>query len=49
MFAWLCSVGQCFPTLFLEAHKQCTFWMSPLSGQYISGPGVFTNELIQVC
>ncbi len=41
-------VGQCFPTLFLEAHQQCTFWMSPLSDQYISGPGV-SGELIQVC
>ncbi len=40
---------QCLPTLFLEAHQQCTFWMSPLSDQYISGPGVSTNELIQVC
>ncbi|KAL0147776.1 hypothetical protein M9458_056919 [Cirrhinus mrigala] len=29
---------QCFPTLFLEAHQQCTFWMSPLSDQYISVP-----------
>ncbi len=40
---------QCFPTVFLDAHQQCTFWMSPLSGQYISGHCVSTNELIQVC
>ncbi len=38
----------CFPTLFLEAHQQCTFWMSPLSEQYISGPGVSTNELMSL-
>ncbi len=44
-----CHLKQCFPTLFLEAHQQCTFWMFPLSDQYISGPGVSTNELIQVC
>ncbi len=40
------TVEQCFPTLFLEAHQQCSFWMSPLYDQYISGPGVSTNELM---
>ncbi len=45
----ICPLGQCFPTLFLEAHQQCTFWMSPLSDQYISGPGVSTNEWSQMC
>ncbi len=41
-------VGRCFPTLLLEAQQQSTFWMSPLSDQYISGPAV-SGELIQVC
>lgn len=37
---------QCFPTLFLEAHQQYTFFMSPVSDPSISGLGVSTNELI---
>ncbi len=39
------SVDQCFPAV--PGH--CTFWMSPLSDQYISGPGVSSNELMRVC
>jgi len=33
---------QCFPTLFLEAHQQSTFWMSSLSDPYISGRGLMS-------
>ncbi len=37
---------QCFPTLFLEAQQQCTYWMSPLSDQYMYGHWVSTNVLM---
>ncbi len=43
---WPCSLHQCFPTLFLEAHQHCTCWMSPLSDLYISGPEASTNKLM---
>ncbi len=46
----ICPLGQCFQTLFLETHQHFgTFWMSPLSDQYISGPGASTNEWSQMC
>lgn len=37
---------QRFPNLFLKAHQQFTFFMSPLSDTYISGLGVSTYKLM---
>lgn len=36
---------QCFPTLFLDAHRQYIFWMSSLSGPIVSGFKVSFNDL----
>jgi len=34
------AIIQCFPNpVPVEAHQQCTFWMSPLSDPSISGLG----------
>lgn len=37
------SLSKCFPTLFLEAHQQVTFWISPISDPSVL---VSTNMLI---
>lgn len=43
------SLNQRFPTLFLEAHQQVTFWMSPLSGPSISvSTNMLLNQVIQI-
>lgn len=38
------NLNQCLPTLFLEAHQQKTFWISPLPDLSISGLKEVTSD-----